>query len=72
MSRQISTINVDNESERIREEEQNLKYKRLVNLKDPRYYKLKADFIYLLDYGIKIEAEVGRGGYAVVYQVIIP
>ncbi len=36
-----------------------------------KYYKIKADFSYLRAYNYKITKEIGRGGYGVVYKVII-
>ena len=36
-----------------------------------KYYKIKADFSYLRSYNYKITKEIGRGGYGVVYKVII-
>ena len=36
-----------------------------------KYYKIKADFSYLKQYNYKITKEIGRGGYGVVYKVII-
>lgn len=37
-----------------------------------KYYKIKADFSYLRAYNYKITKEIGRGGYGVVYKVILP
>ena len=36
-----------------------------------KYYKIKADFGYLSTYNYKITKEIGRGGYGVVYKVIV-
>ena len=36
-----------------------------------KYYKIKADFGYLSAYNYKITKEIGRGGYGVVYKVIV-
>lgn len=36
-----------------------------------KYYKIKADFTYLSAYNYKITKEIGRGGYGVVYKVIL-
>jgi hypothetical protein len=36
-----------------------------------KYYKIKADFSYLRAYNYKITKEIGRGGYGVVYKVLI-
>ena len=36
-----------------------------------KYYKIKADFNYLRSYNYKITKEIGRGGYGVVYKVVL-
>lgn len=36
-----------------------------------KYYKIKADFSYLKQYNYRITKEIGRGGYGVVYKVIL-
>jgi hypothetical protein len=36
-----------------------------------KYYKIKADFSYLRAYNYKITKEIGRGGYGVVYKVLV-
>lgn len=36
-----------------------------------KYYKIKADFAYLLSYNYRITKEIGRGGYGVVYKVLL-
>ena len=43
-------------------------YKAKVNRADHRYYTIKANFSYLNQYSLKVEAEIGRGGYGVVYK----
>ena len=39
-------------------------------IQNDKYYKVNADFSYLINYNYKITKEIGRGGYGVVYKVL--
>lgn len=36
-----------------------------------KYYRISADFGYLSEYNYEITKEIGRGGYGVVYKVML-
>lgn len=40
-------------------------------LQNDKYYRIAADFGYLNKYSYEITKEIGRGGYGVVYKVLI-